>query len=963
MSRKQQRLAALETFRQARNQRGSILDTVEEEDDDDVYDTLTEEAYRDLVQQRRERHDFVVDDDGLGYQDDGEEHWQEDGDESQLSSKRKKQPHGNATLTARALKKARKAKEAATEGPKNTLWNFVGKTNGASVASKSAPKYAQPVPNVDDLLAILDGPAKRRRKPNRRVNRGATRSRPRIRFEAPEEEAAPAAMEEDDDEPGSLMIQDDDANVKSEPSEPVITPSKTSKDSYQEESAVNSAEDSPVITSPEKTPPPKIRRLARPKLGKISAPALQALTEPEAEPAQTLSSFSAPVPHVNTSKIDWKSVVQTEEGSSYVDIFVTDLSERAGDILVYGKVRSGDSFVSACMHVTGNQRQWFVLPRPDSSMLQVHQEISGILKRILPRTVGASWKAKPVKRSYAFDDRSVPREETEYLKVVYSSKYAAPETLQGQHFSTILGAKASLTENFILKRKLMGPCWVRIENPMPNRAPVSWCAWEATIPSPKQLKKLDGNRAPPTLVTTSIRLQTAVNTATQVPEIVAIAAVCHDNVALEGKSESKVQQFCIVRPLPGTTKMPVIPSSEQKWLHRENNERALLNRFFATLGRWDPDVLVGHNLWGFTLDVLMSRSKALKVMGVWSKLGRRRQTEIPKLTYEGAMRLVLVGRLVADTYMSAQELLRETNYSLTNLAASQLKHKRVEIEPVDIPQYFANSQTVVKMAQSTLTDATLVHRLMNKLQVLPLTKQLTNIAGNLWWQTLKSNRAVRTEYLLLHEFHRLKYLPPEKQKRESGGKAKYSGGLVLEPKKGLYDSFILLLDFNSLYPSIIQEYNLCFTTINWAQTVIDQMEDENAQAPIPEESVEQGVLPRVIKTLVERRRAVKKILKSEKNEEKREELDIRQKAFKLTANSMYGCLGFANSRFYAQPIAALVTQKGRETLQRTVDIAQNDVGLDVIYGDTGKCRPSESLKLLLTSLRFHHDQHLPPFRG
>ena len=49
---------------------------------------------------------------------------------------------------------------------------------------------------------------------------------------------------------------------------------------------------------------------------------------------------------------------------------------------------------------------------------------------------------------------------------------------------------------------------------------------------------------------------------------------------------------------------------------------------------------------------------------------------------------------------------------------------------------------------------------------------------------------------------------------------------------------------------------------------------------------------------------------------------------------MYGCLGFSNSRFFAQPIAALVTAMGRETLQRTVNIAEESVGLDVIYGDT-----------------------------
>lgn len=143
------------------------------------------------------------------------------------------------------------------------------------------------------------------------------------------------------------------------------------------------------------------------------------------------------------------------------------------------------------------------------------------------------------------------------------------------------------------------------------------------------------------------------------------------------------------------------------------------------------------------------------------------------------------------------------------------------------------------------------------------------------------------------------------------------------------------MDFASLYPSIIQEYNICFTTVQLRGSIDCDEEVLLSSLELPSAGSDPGILPSEIRKLVESRREVKRLLRAPRlSPDVRMQYDIRQRALKLTANSMYGCLGFGFSRFYAKHLAALITSKGREILMRTRELVEQQLRLEVIYGDT-----------------------------
>lgn len=665
-----------------------------------------------------------------------------------------------------------------------------------------------------------------------------------------------------------------------------------------------------------------------------------------------------------------------------------------GPVYLFGKMKDSKSStgVSTCCVIVQNiERNIFFLPRETSTDGQevTFDDLQAEVSQIASQYGISKFECKPVSRKYAFELPDVPAE-SEYLKMTYpfDSCPQLPLGLSGKNFSQVFGTNTSALEMLLVKRKIMGPCWLKIKPSSITGRAVSWCKTELTVTDSKQINPLqpsDGKELPhpPLMTAMSLSLRTIMNPETKAHEIVAISGLIYDSVDVDGSRSTAADRpqcsaaFTVVRDLENagfsnrfSSSLTVGPNNIR--VEQAKNEKALLNYFIAMLQRHDPDILVGHNFLGFDLGVLLHRMKACKT-DFWSKMGRLNWTQWPKSKAGAAFsteasyaeRQVLCGRIVCDTYLAAKDLIKAKNYSLGTLAESQLGLQRTPFDYERIKDYFETPELLRQMLSGSEMDAYYIAMLMFQMLILPLTLQLTTIAGNLWSRTLTGARAERNEFLLLHEFHNQKYICPDKQpysasmpaftigqsiddevpenngKKATTGRRKpaYSGGLVLEPKKGFYDRIVLLLDFNSLYPSIIQEYNICFTTVERGENSKENSEEVTGGdlvPPVPDSALPQGVLPRILKTLVERRRAVKSMMKkdSKLTASQMASLNIRQQALKLTANSMYGCLGFSHSRFYAKPLAILITSKGREILQNTVNLTREACQSDVIYGDT-----------------------------
>ena len=140
----------------------------------------------------------------------------------------------------------------------------------------------------------------------------------------------------------------------------------------------------------------------------------------------------------------------------------------------------------------------------------------------------------------------------------------------------------------------------------------------------------------------------------------------------------------------------------------------MIEAFISKMMNVDPDLLVAHNLTGGLFELLLSRIQYLKISH-WSRIGRIKKQNIPTKKFDSGSgnyggsqwipRQVTCGRLLVDTFLTAKELIRETNYDLTHLAKVQLKQTRQEFDEDLLPQFYVSSERLLQLTDHTEKDA------------------------------------------------------------------------------------------------------------------------------------------------------------------------------------------------------------------------------------------------------------------
>lgn len=341
------------------------------------------------------------------------------------------------------------------------------------------------------------------------------------------------------------------------------------------------------------------------------------------------------------------------------------------------------------------------------------------------------------------------------------------------------------------------------------------------------------------------------------------------------------------------------------------SEKIILENFVNDIKIFDPDIIIGWNVLGFDLTILEERAKIRNV-----KFTIGRDNSISRITQRSAGRHFarISGRIVLDGPMTLRSAFYSfEDYKLETVAQELLgKGKTIESDSDKVQQInylFENDK--LKFAEYNLTDCILVSDIFSKVKIIDQLITRSKLSGLFLDQLGLMTAAF--DHFYLPKLHRAGFVASNVKDLEIGHHS--AGGYVFDPKPGLYEN-VFVLDFKSLYPSIIQTFK-----IDPLSRILSNEDSLKTPVNIKFSRIHH-ILPNFINELMKHRETAKK----------NNDVHLSQ-AIKILMNSFYGVMGSYGCRFYHPNLPNAITGTGQWLLQQSKIFLEKD-NVKVIYGDT-----------------------------
>ena len=393
------------------------------------------------------------------------------------------------------------------------------------------------------------------------------------------------------------------------------------------------------------------------------------------------------------------------------------------------------------------------------------------------------------------------------------------------------------------------------------------------------------------------------------------------------------------------------------------DEIDLIKKFVDVVNELRPIFLTGWNVFQFDLEFLFERARILgcdPYLQNLSWLHTRKLSAVMKEMSSAAYGMnkifddTLVGLITLDGYILARKSMKMPSYSLKSFG-EWVGAPKGDVTYKEMVLAFTTKDPALlrEVADYCVTDSRLVPQILERMEEPTKVIAMTRLASVPPVYTIKRGTSILTFGLIVHEaFRRSLIINPTP--RVEGQEVGYKGATVIDPLRGLHSDPVAVLDFASLYPTIMQAFNICVSTHIKTFTKNEEVPteyifpefsvikiDSGETAVFKREGIE-GVYPSILRVLLEHRKAVKKQMKSlEPGTVAYNQANAKQLSLKISANSLYGYCGASTSQLYERALAASVTSVGRDslfsvrtTIQELCKEGKIPADVHVVYGDS-----------------------------